>query len=238
MMVHSISVVARMGSVALLAIVATACSSGPIAQPGLVPIAPVAALGQDDYSANSPAPYRLRPSDVISITVFREENLSVPSLVVSGDGAISLPLVGMMNVDGMTIEQVEARIEQVLGARYLREPEVAVNILAYNSHQVTVDGAVENVGVYDFRPGTRLSSGISLAGGLNRVARSTEVAVFRETSEGMAVAKFDYQAIRSGTMLDPVLEPGDRIVVGTDNLSQFWQDVLRAIPLFALFTRV
>jgi len=65
-----------------------------------------------------------------------------------------------------------------------------------------------------------------------------EVAIFRETPDGLMVAKFDYRSVRQGTMLDPVLAPGDRVVVGISGLSQFWQDLLRALPAFALFTNV
>jgi polysaccharide export outer membrane protein len=49
------------------------------------------------------------------------------------------------------------------------------------------------------------------------------------------VAKFDYGQIRQGTMLDPILEPGDRVVMGTDGLSQFWEDLLMALPAFGIF---
>ena len=38
--------------------------------------------------------------------------------------------------------------------------------------------------------------------------------------------------------LDPILEPGDRVVVGTSALSQFWQDLIKTLPAFALFTNV
>ena len=38
--------------------------------------------------------------------------------------------------------------------------------------------------------------------------------------------------------IDPLLMPGDRVVVGTDGLSRAWQDALQAIPVFALFTRI
>ncbi len=36
-------------------------------------------------------------------------------------------------------------------------------------------------------------------------------------------------------MLDPVLEPGDRVVMGTDGLSVFWEDFLKALPAFGIF---
>jgi polysaccharide export outer membrane protein len=62
-----------------------------------------------------------------------------------------------------------------------------------------------------------------------------QVAVFRESPQGIMIAKFDYQQVRQGTMLDPVLEPGDRVVMGTDGLSVFWEDLLKALPAFGIF---
>jgi hypothetical protein len=49
------------------------------------------------------------------------------------------------------------------------------------------------------------------------------------------IAKFDYGQVRQGTMLDPVLQPGDRVVMGTDGLSVFWEDLLKALPAFGVF---
>jgi len=49
------------------------------------------------------------------------------------------------------------------------------------------------------------------------------------------IAKFDYAQVKQGAMLDPVLEPGDRVVMGTDGLSVFWEDLLKALPAFGVF---
>jgi polysaccharide export outer membrane protein len=100
-----------------------------------------------------------------------------------------------------------------------------------------VEGAVTESGVFEFTPGTRLSGGIALAKGPTRVADVREVAIFREGPSGTLIAKFDYAQVRAGGMMDPVLQPGDRIVVGTDNLSQTWQDILRALPAFGIFSQ-
>ena len=129
-------------------------------------------------------------------------------------------------------------ITQKLAGSYLRNPHVSVNVIQYASHRVTVEGAVEKRGVYEFKPGERLSSAIALAGGPSRVSRNEQVAVFRRLESGLAVAKFNYDAIQQGTMIDPVLLPGDRVVVGVDGLEQFWQDMLKSLPVFALFTRI
>lgn len=100
---------------------------------------------------------------------------------------------------------------------------------------MTVEGAVDKPGVYAFQPGARLSTAIALASGPKRTAKASQVAVFRESPQGIMVAKFDYVQVSRGTMLDPVLEPGDRVVMGTDGLSVFWEDLLRALPAFGVF---
>nr|WP_237437461.1 polysaccharide biosynthesis/export family protein [Alteraurantiacibacter aestuarii] len=214
------------------------CGGGPQISPGIASTTPVTALGQTGYSADVASDYILRPADVISITVFREEDLSLDSMPLSADGKVSLPLVGAVDAAGLTAHQLEQRVEQLLGARFLRDPNVSVNVLKYGSHMVTVEGAVTRAGLFEFQPGTRLSGAIALAAGTSRVADANNLAVFRRTPEGLMVAKFDYAAVQSGTMLDPVLQPGDRIVVGTDGLSQLWQDALRALPVFAIFTNM
>lgn len=213
------------------------CSSSPGAKIGLVDSTPVAAYGQDGYSATEPADYLLRPSDVVSVTVFREPDLSVENVPIGADGMLSLPLAGAIKVDGMTTRQLEQEVRNKL-ASSLVSPNVSVNIMQFGSHVVTVEGSVEKPGMYPFKPGTRLSGAISLAAGPNRTAKLKDVVVFRQTVGGMSVAKFDYAAVRSGTMMDPVLQPSDRVVVGTSGLSVFWQDLLKTLPAFALFTNL
>ena len=222
-----------------LSIALSACAGGPSAQPGFSESAPDPQLGQDGYvQVFLGQDYEIRPTDTLRITVFREEGLSFDSIMVSAEGQISFPLMGPIKVAGMTPAALENFLEEGLGETFLNEPDVTVNMLEYASHRVTVEGQVENPGIFSFVPGTRLSGGISLASGPTRVAKLSDVAVFRQTNDGIAVAKFDYAAVQAGTMLDPVLLPGDRIVVGTSGLSRFWQDFLQSIPVFALFTRI
>lgn len=228
------------GSVAAaccMALAVSACASVKTGNPGPVVTAPDLAAGQQDYSNDVAANYTLRATDTIKVTVFREPALSVDNVTLSADGQFSMPLVGTVNAGGMTPMQLEAQLERALNERYLRNPDVTVNVVQYASHKVTVEGGVKNPGLYDFQPGTRLSGALALANGMDRVGKPADIAVFRQSPDGPMVAKFNYQMVREGTMLDPVLQPGDRIVVGTSSLSQAWQDLLQAIPLFALFTR-
>jgi polysaccharide biosynthesis/export protein len=229
---------ARIALVSLVALGLASCSTGPVAKVGIVDQTTSAELGQQDYTGTESPTYTLRPSDVVSVTVFREPDLSVESVPVGADGMLSLPLIGSLKVDGMTTRDLEATVAQRLAKGELVDPKVSVNVMQFASHVVTVEGSVEKPGMYAFKPGTRLSGAIALASGLRREAKLKEVAIFRQTARGMSVAKFDYGAVRSGTMLDPVLLPTDRVVVGTSGLSLFWQDLIKTLPAFALFTQL
>lgn len=215
----------------------TACGTTPPPKIGLVDSTPVIEYGQGDYSTRAPEGYKLNSADEISVIVYREPDLSVPNIAIGADGMLALPLVGEIRAEGISPADLGKTItDRLKSGGYLRNPSVAVNVVKYASHMVTVEGSVEKPGVYPFMPGSKLSAALSLASGPNRVAKLEQIALFREFPDGMKVAKFDYSAVRQGTMMDPVLAPGDRVVVGTSGLSQFWQDVLKAAPVFAIFT--
>lgn len=211
------------------------CASTPEPVIGAAATQPRSDLGQDGYSFSRPDVYLLRPTDKISVSVFREPDLSVETVRIGVEGNVSLPMLGSIPAAGLTAKQFEQDLTRRLAALGLKSPMVSVNITDFASHLVTVEGAVEKPGVYSFQPGARLSSAIALASGPKRSAKSDQVAVFRESPQGVMIAKFDYAAVRQGTMLDPVLQPGDRVVIGTDGLSVFWEDLLKALPAFGVF---
>ena len=222
-----------LGAFAILSL--GACASTPEPVIGAAASQQRLDLGQGRYSQDRATTYMLRPSDKISINVFREPELSVENVRLGVDGEVSLPMLGSIPAAGMTTRQFEQDVGRRLLAAGLRTPMVSINISDYASHLVTVEGAVEDPGVYTFQPGARLSSGIAMADGPTNVAKSQQIAVFRESPDGIMIAKFDYEQVSQGTMLDPILQPGDRIVVGTNGLSVFYQNLLQALPAFGVF---
>jgi len=211
------------------------CASTPEPVIGAASTQPRLELGQEGYSHARATTYMLRPSDKISVNVFREPDLSIENVRLGVDGLVSLPMLGTIPAAGMTTRQLESDVSRRLLAAGLRTPMVSVNISEYASHLVTVEGAVTEPGVYTFQPGSRMSAAIAMAKGPTNVAKVEQIAVFRESPEGIMIAKFDYKQVRQGTMLDPVLQPGDRIVMGTDGLSVFYQGLLQALPAFGIF---
>jgi len=229
------STLLRSGFGALAAASLAACASTQEPVIGTVASQPSAELGQAGYSQARPTTYFMRPSDRISISVFREPDFSMESVQIGVEGDVSIPLIGPIRAAGLTTRDFELDVAMRLASAGLIDPRVSVNIDQYASNLVTVDGAVTQPGVYPFQPGARLSSAIAQARGPSRTADAQQVAVFRETPDGIAVALFDFQQVSQGTMLDPILEPGDRVVIGTDGLSVFWQDFLLALPALGIF---
>lgn len=232
----SASLKSGLGAAAVLAL--SACASSPEPVIGMASSTPRADLGQQGYTQMRSNTYLLRASDQISINVFREPDFSMENVRIGVEGNVSMPMLGSIPASGMTAAQFEQMVAQRLTAAGLRSPMVSVNINEYASHLVTVEGAVDSPGVYAFQPGSRLSSAIAMGGGLARTAQTEQVAVFRESADGIMIAKFDYGQVSQGTMLDPILEPNDRIVVGTDGMSVFWQDFLTALPAFGVFATI
>ncbi len=223
---------------ALTTVPLAACGTTPPPAIGPTVTTPEPGYGQQDFAAAPPALYRLRATDKISVNVYREPDLSLEEVAIGLDGEVGLPLLGNVAAANMTTAELAGDVARRLRAAGVKDPQVAINLTDAASHRVTVEGGVEDPGVYTFQPGDRLSSALAQADGPTRVANLKEVAIFRETGGGISVAKFDYHAVSQGAMIDPVLEPGDRVVVGLSGLSQFWQDFLRALPAFGLFTNV
>lgn len=221
--------------VAFIPVALAACASTPEPIIGLAEARPVAEFGQSDYSQARSNTYLLRPSDRVSISVFREPDFTLENVRLGVEGSVSIPMLGSIPAMGLTTKQFEEDLTKRLSAVGLRNPLVSVNIVEYASHLVTVEGAVARPGVYPFQPGARLSAAIALASGPTPTAKRDQIAVFRDTPEGIMIAKFDYRAMSSGTMLDPVLEPGDRVVMGTDGLAVFYQDLLKTVPAIGAF---
>ena len=70
------------------------------------------------------SPYKIRSNDWIDVTVWKEPNLSGP-VFVQPEGTITLPVVGEIHAEGLTLEELQDQITQRLG-RYVADPKVRV----------------------------------------------------------------------------------------------------------------
>lgn len=133
---------------------------------------------------NSKENYKISPSDLIEITVFREEELN-RSLRVNQDGEISFPFVGTTKVGGMSVIEAEKSLASSLG-EYIRNPQVTIFIREYSARQVYVLGEVKNPGAFPLptEAGMTVLEAISLAGGFTPVAAQDRTRVIRNDTSG------------------------------------------------------
>jgi polysaccharide export outer membrane protein len=155
-------------------------------------------------------------------------------MAVDTSGRFEMPLIGTVQAAGKMPSELSAEIKGRLG-RYLVDPSVAVNVATANSQKVTVDGSVVDPGVFLLQGETTLTGAIALANGPSRVAKLSQVAIFRTVNGQRSAAVFDLRAIRNGQMADPRLVANDVVVVGFSGLSQGFQDFLQTVPLIAIF---
>jgi len=125
----------------------------------------------------SPGDYRIGPDDQLQVTVFDAPDLS-QTVRVSGDGDISLPLLGTIKTAGLTPRELELVLQALLRRTYMKDPQVTVTVTEMQSHSVSVMGAVKQPGVFQIRGTKTLLEMLSMAQGLAPDA-GNEVLVMR-----------------------------------------------------------
>ena len=201
--------------------------SGPQAQQAMPPI-------NGEATALN---YHIGPLDRLDVTVFQEPDVSLKSALVDAGGNISMPLIGRVQVSGHTTLELSDILADKLRERYFVNPQVSVSIASSVSQRITVQGEVEEPGLYQLNGPTSLLDAIALAKGEGDNASLRQVAILRVVNGQRTGAIFDIQRIRRGDDSDPEVQARDVIIGGHSNGKQVWHDLLKAAPLLNVFTR-
>ena len=178
--------------------------------------------------------YRIAPLDKLEIKVFKAEDLS-GTYDVDLAGHISMPLIGEVEAVNLTTAELDQKLTDRLGEKYLEHPDVSVSIKQSTAHVVTVDGAVNQGGQYPVAGPMTLIQAVALAKGTTEDANARRVAVFRTISGKRQAAAFDLTAIRRGQADDPRIYPGDIVVVDGSSVKAAEKQILQSIPLISIF---
>ena len=82
------------------------------------------------YAQNLPH-YKLGADDVISISVFDEPDLSLREARISSTGTIAMPLIGQVNVKGLSVAEAERKIFDLYLGDYLKKPDITITIVEF-----------------------------------------------------------------------------------------------------------
>ena len=179
--------------------------------------------------------YKIGPQDVIAITVFQEPDLTLKDVEVDAAGNVLLPLIGTVRAAGMTSSDLAEEIARRLNGRFLKDPQVSVIVQSSVSQKVTVEGSVNEAGVYEIKGRTTLIDALAMAKGPSRVAALSDVVIFRVINGQRMGALFNVTHIRRGEAEDPEVMGNDTIVVGLSGIKAAWRDILTAAPLVTAF---
>lgn len=161
--------------------------------------------------AQAPAPFRLGPGDVLSVSVWKQPALSL-QMPVAPDGTLRYPLAGQIDVQGRTLAEVEAALAAKLGEQ-LREVLVTVSLVQVQSYRVYVLGEVLRPGELVLRTPVTVVQALAMANGFTPFAKRDKVLVVRRRGATETRESFDYEAyVRSGATGPGELEPGDIVI--------------------------
>ncbi|KQM36648.1 hypothetical protein ASE59_15030 [Sphingomonas sp. Leaf10] len=177
-------------------------------------------------------PALIGPLDTIQVDVFNIPDLS-REMQVDASGRIAMPLAGTIDARGRTADELAQLIEAALRARYVRNPEVTVNIKSSVSQVVTIDGQVAEPGLYPVTNQMTLLRVIASARGLSEFARQDDVVILRTVGSQRMAGLYNIDAIRRGAYDDPPVYANDVVIVGDSPQRRLFRDFVSVSPLLA-----
>lgn len=216
-----------------IAFLAAACSTTPAP----VGLAASAQAIEGDLPAPTAAdfaqpvrPFYLGPGDKIRVDVFGVAELAREAQVDSA-GQVAFPLIGSVEAAGRTPSQLASDIQGRLQGRYVKNPQVTVNVVESSNQTLTVEGQVARPGMYPVTGRMTLQRAVAAAGGVSEFAKLNDVIIKRDVGSQTYVGIYNLGAIRRGNYPDPEVFPTDIVVVGDSKERRLFRDLLQVVPL-------
>lgn len=172
------------------------------------------------------ASYVVGPTDILSIRVFDEPQLS-DKFAVDNDGSITYSLVGRVMVAGKTVREIEESLTKLLSEGFLNRPRVSVEVAQFRSRSIFVLGEVRTPGKYTIDNEVTLLEVIANAGSLTATAGDT-IIIRRQKDPRAAVTgpalpdqdtaieimRVSYNDLREGKLRSNItLQDGDTLFI-------------------------
>lgn len=166
-----------------------------------MPLAACARPPSPVFEEAGAAPYALGTGDKLRVIVFGQDNLS-NVYAVDSVGRISMPLVDVVPVAGLTTQQAERAIEAKLRNGFIREPRVAVEIDTFRPFYIL--GEVVTPGQYPYVNGLTIQKAAAIASGFTPRGDQYNAEITRQVKGGIVVATVP---------ITYPIRPGDTIVI-------------------------
>lgn len=198
---------------ACLSCACVAIAAAAVAQPGAQASKTANGSGPAPSGIALPPGYVIGADDMLSITFWRDKELSA-DVVVRPDGMISVPLLNDVYALGKTPEQLSDALEKA-ATKYIADPDATVIVKEIRSRKVFVVGEVVKPGAIPLNGDMNVLQLIASAGGLLEWADKGNITIVRTENGKERRFKFDYGDVVKGKNVKQniLLQPGDTVVV-------------------------
>jgi polysaccharide export outer membrane protein len=159
------------------------------------------------------AEYKILPGDLLAVTVWKEEDLSL-EVLVRPDGRFSFPLVGDVQAAGRGVNEIRDDIVSRIDT-YIPDAVVTVLVREIAGNKAYVVGKVNRPGPFVMNDDTDVMQALSIAGGTTTFAALKKIVILRRSGGSQTAIPFNYNEVEDGERLEQniVLQPGDVVVV-------------------------
>lgn len=183
------------------------------------------------------ADYTLRAGDQLSIMITQEQDISTTTqnsnytpYQIRPDGKVSVPLVGEIEAQGMTVSQFTDTLRQGL-SRYIVQPDVAVNIVKLGGVRVYVFGEVNRPGAYELTKSHRVMDAIGAANGFNWDTAKKKIFLIHQDNPEKAIPINLNKMLQTGDMTENYeMREGDILYLTKNSRISFSRDIA---PIFS-----
>ncbi len=175
---------------------------------------------QPTFSDRNP-PYRLQSGDTVEVQYRYTPEYNATAVIQPG-GSVNLPMAGDIKLQGLTIPEAQSAIAEKASER-LNQPEVAVLLKDYVHPYFVVAGEVGHPGRFEMHGDVTAFEAIAIGGGFKDSSKHSQVLLIRKYDKDMAeVTVLDMKAMSHKSQIaeDPVLRPGDMLLVPQNNVSK------------------
>lgn len=168
------------------------------------------------FSISPAQDYIAGEGDVLQISVYEHPDLTTTARI-GGDGTINFPLIGQVNVQGLTLPEISQRISELLSDGYIVNPQVNIFIQEFRSKKAFIMGEVNKPGLHVLHGTTTFLELLSVAGGLTKDAG--EMAVLKRKtghSDGQeTIIEIDLKRLveKGDTSIDISIMDGDSVYI-------------------------
>lgn len=184
--------------------------------------------------------YYVEIGDILAIEVWRVADMR-RDVTVRPDGRISMPLVGDMDVLGLSLVEVKQALTERL-SDFIRNPEISISVRSFGGRKFIILGEIKSPGVYRYQQDVSLIEGIALAGGFNANAKRARVLIIRgdiHRSPQVKIINANMEnLLRRGMLSENLMILSNDIIFVTKDLMADYNDVITDMLKPAMSTAV